>query len=348
MSEHFDLPRQARLDFALGLRQQWARRMYPALVDQVRHRGDSSPTTVRATRAYPWFGWLERTSQKQLWRAVSDAVATETRPPAGDVDSEVGELELDPGLRLPAWYTDVDIHLQPDGIWSSDQAARVYELGAKLVMLGENDDYLFHRLFVDTAVPDGKYRRIVDLGCGFGKSTRPFKQRWPDADVIGVDLAAPVLRLAHRQAVAAGLPIRYLQRDARRTGLESGSADLVTGTMLLHELPPDVLGEVMLEAGRLLAPGGLLRMLDFQPTGDPVRDLAMVEHGERNNEPYLPMLFTTDVLQLCRDAGLVDARWVAFDERGAGRLDSAAWPQRSEWHFPWAVLEARKPEETHA
>jgi SAM-dependent methyltransferase len=348
MTERFDPPLQARLDFVLALRQQWARRMYPALVDQVRQRGDSSSAGVRATRVYPWFGWMERTSQKQLWRAVSDALSTETSPPKHTADPQLGELDLDPNLRLPAWYTDVDIHLQPEGIWSSDRAARVYELGAKLVMLGENDDYLFHRLFVDTAVPDAQYRRIVDFGCGFGKSTRPFKQRWPLAEVIGVDLAAPVLRLAHRQAVAAGLSIRYLQRDARHTGLQSGSVDLASGTMLLHELPPEVLGEVLVEVGRLLAPGGQLRMLDFQPTGDPVRDLAMVEHGERNNEPYMPMLFGTDVLELCQRAGLVDARWVAFDERGAGRLDTAAWPQRPEWHFPWAVLEARKPEEDHA
>ncbi|SCE80273.1 hypothetical protein GA0070563_102111 [Micromonospora carbonacea] len=197
----------------------------------------------------PLFGWLERTTQKQLWRAVSDAVGAETPPPDGDVDSQVGELDLDPDLQLPAWCTDVDIHLQP---------------------------------------------------------------------------------------------------DARRTGLESGSADVVSGTMLPHELPPEALGDVLVEAARLLAPAGVLRILDFQPTGDPIRDLAMVEHGQRNNEPYLPMLFATDVLELCRRASLVDARWVAFDERGTGRLDATVWPQRSEWHFPRAVLEARKPEENHA
>jgi hypothetical protein len=39
----------------------------------------------------------------------------------------------------------------------------------------------------------------------------------------------------------------------------------------------------------------------------------------------------------------VNARWVAFDERGAGRLDGKTWPKRPEWHFPWAVLEAEKP-----
>lgn len=353
MTKQPDLGQRARLDFALALRQQWARRMYPALVRDSRKRAEhtTDPGTVadavHRSGVYPWFAWLERTSQKQLWRAVSDAVAAE--PEAGPPDvAGPGELQLDPDLELPGWYTDVDIHLQPGGIWSSDDAARVYELGAKLVMLGENDDYVFHRLFVETAVPDRPYRRIVDLGCGFGKSTRPFKAGWPDAEVVGVDLAAPVLRLAHRQAAAAHLAIRFLQRDARRTGLESSSVDLVTATMLIHELPTEVLADVLVEASRLLAPGGLLRILDFQPTGDPIRDLAMVEHGRHNNEPYLPRLFAVDVLELCRRAGLADAGWVAFDERGAGRLETASWPERSEWHFPWAVLEARKQEERDA
>jgi SAM-dependent methyltransferase len=347
----YPLAEQARLDFALTLRQKWAREVYPALVEQVGRRGTPSVESVRASRAYPWFGWLERSSQKQLWRAVTDAVATESLDGAAATAERSGpnsgELDVDPGFVLPAWYTDVDIHVQPNGIWSSDRAARVYELGAKLVMLGENDDYLFHQLFVDTAVPDGDYRRIVDLGCGFGKSTRPFARRWPDADVIGVDLAAPVLRLAHRQAAAAGLPIRFLQRDARRTGLETSSVDVVSGTMLIHELPPEVLADVLIEVARILRPGGVLRILDFQLTGDVVRDLAMVEHGERNNEPYMPMLFATDVLELCRRAGLTDARWVAFDERSEGRRADLSWPRRPEWHFPWAVLEASKPEESN-
>ena len=50
-----------------------------------------------------------------------------------------------------------------------------------------------------------------------------------------------------------------------------------------------------------------------------------------------------DLGALCRKAGLEEARWVAFDERGGGRLDRLEWPARPEWHFPWAVLEARKP-----
>jgi hypothetical protein len=87
----------------------------------------------------------------------------------------------------------------------------------------------------------------------------------------------------------------------------------------------------------------VLRFLDFQPTGDAFRDLAMREHGARNNEPFMPGMMAADLPAMAARAGLTGGRWVAFDERGAGRLPEARWPERREWHFPWAVFEAARP-----
>ena len=342
------LDRQAAVDFVLTLRRRWADTLYPHVRGEFDQAG--APTgdaaavqsAAHALPTYPWFAWLERGSQKMLWRAVADAVAGQA--PRADVGSAApASLELDPTLALPAWYTDWDIHLQPGGVWSTASAAAVYELGAKLVMLGENDDYRFHRLFAETAVPRRDYRRIVDLGCGFGKSTWPLKRAFPAAEVIGIDLAAPCLALAAQRAGAQGLAIRFRQAAGDATGLEPGSVDLITSTMFVHEVPLAVLAEVFREAARLLAPGGLLRFLDFQPTGDAFRDLAMIEHGARNNEPFMPPMLRADLPAMARAAGLAGARWVAFDERGEGRLAELAWPARPEWHFPWAVLEAEQP-----
>jgi len=340
---------RAALDFVLTLRRRWADTLYPRLRAEYdadaphADAQDAVAARVRALPSYAGFAWLERGAQKMLWRAAIDAVGTA----AGDDEPRARKtgpatLELDADLRLPTWYTDWDIHVQPGGVWSNLAAARVYELGAKLVMLGDNDDYKFHRLFVESAVPARAYRRIVDLGCGFGKSTWPLKNAHPDADVIGVDLAAPCLQLAVARANAQRLAIRFRQADVARTGLESGRADLVTATMLIHELPLDALAAAFREAARLSAPGGLLRILDFQFTGDAVRDLAMREHGARNNEPFMPPMMAADTVRMAESAGFRNVHWTAFDERAAGRLPTLAWPQRAEWHFPWAVLEAEK------
>ncbi len=339
------LDERGRLDFVLTLRRRWADTLYPALraqFDQDADAGAGIAAVVHRQPLYPWFAFLERASQKMLWRDVADVVAAHPSAPHGSSKGPA-TLQLNPELSLPLWYTDWDIHIQPGGVWRNDASADVYELGAKLVMLGVNDDYTFHRAFTATAIPPRDYRCIVDLGCGFGKSTWPLKRAFPNAEVIGLDFAAPCLRMAYDRANAADLAIRFIQADCQATGLPDASADLVTSTMLIHEMPRPALITTLRETARLLAPGGLLRFLDFTRTGDAFRDLAMAEHGERNNEPFMPGLLAADIPALCAAAGLINARWVAFDERGAGCMPEAVWPQRSDWHFPWAVLEAEKP-----
>jgi ubiquinone/menaquinone biosynthesis C-methylase UbiE len=347
------LENRAALDFVLALRRRWADTLYPRLSAEYEASsrvsggaaGEVLPAQVHALSSYGAFAWLERGSQKMLWRAASAAIAEQRAAGGGaqrSSDEGPSTLELDPGLRLPSWYTDWDIHVQPGGVWSSDAAAQVYELGAKLVMQGENDDYQFHRLFLETAIPKREYRRIVDLGCGFGKSTWLLKKAHPESEVIGIDLSAPCLRLAVQRANAQRLAIRFRQADAASTGLEAESSQLVTATMLIHELPLDALTAVLKEAARLLEPGGLLRILDFQFTGDPIRDLAMREHGARNNEPFMPPMMAADTAAMAEAAGFREVRWTAFDERKLGRLPALVWPKRAEWHFPWAVLEAEK------
>jgi len=339
---------QAALEFVLTLRRRWADTLYPAVHDELAATGLPLPADpaglaplVHSLPSYPGFSWLERGSQKMLWRAVTDALSAGA--PACSETAAGSTLQLDPNLTLPDWYVEHDIHVQPGGVWSEDQNALVYELGAKLVMMGENDDYAFHRSFVDTAIPKRSYDRIVDLGCGFGKSAWPFRQAFPDAEVIGIDLSAPCLKLAKRRADERGLPLRLIQADATDVPIEAGTTDLVASTMLIHELPLARLPRLFDEAARLLKPGGLLRFLDFQFTGDPFRDLAMIEHGARNNEPFLPPMMQADLVAMAEAAGLEAVRWRPFDERGPGVLDADHWPTRREWHFPWAVLEAEKP-----
>lgn len=334
---------RAALDFALVLRRRWADVLYP----QIRAEFDAAPAagnladTVHGLPNYPLFAWTERGAQQLLWRAAGDALAGNDRP--SEVTGGPATLRLDPRLELPDWYTGTDIHVQPGGVWSTTASARVYELGAQLVMLGENDDYALHRSFTATAVPTREYRCIVDLGCGFGKSTWSLKQAFPKARVVGIDLAAPCLALAKQRSNERGLAIDYAQADAADTRLAAGSVDLVTATMLIHELPLDHLAALFAEAARILAPGGELRILDFHATGDAFRDLAMAEHGVRNLEPFMPPMMAADVVKMAMSAGLAGVHWQAFDERGAGLLPELAWPERREWHFPWAVLSAVQP-----
>lgn len=352
IEDRLTLDERATVDFILGLRKRWSDTVYPALVAEFDATGGTAETVEEAEAAlhdlasYPWFSHLERVQQKMLWRAAGDAVIRRRKELAEDLDASaadgMGSLHLNPDIELPDWYTDFDIHVQPGSFFSHDLSAFVYEFGARIVMLRDNDGYKFHTLFTQTALPEKpSAERVLDMGCGFGKSTRPLVKRYPTAEVVGVDLAAPGLRLAHAEAEAQGLAITYIQGDARKTGLQDASFDVVTGTMVLHEMPKEAIVETIHEAARLLKPGGEMHFLEFMMTGDPLRDATIIEHAERNNEPFFRALFATDTIQACREAGLSEARWRPFDERALG-VQPDGWGERPEWHFPWAVLSAKK------
>jgi ubiquinone/menaquinone biosynthesis C-methylase UbiE len=346
------LDERSSADFILSLRKRWADTVYPAFISEFENSGKKVRTPkegekkLKMIKLYPWFSHLERIGQKMMWRLGSDVVFRCSDELLGQLHTEpastAGTLKLNPDLKLPKWYTDTDIHMQPGSFYSDDLSAYVYQFGARIVMLRDNDGYKFHKLFANTALPDlPANARVVDIACGFGKSTRPLVSRYPGAEVIGVDLAAPGLKLAHAEAAAEGLPIHFRQEDGRKVNLPGSSVDLVTGTMILHEMPKKAIIEAVEEAARLLKPGGVIRFLEFQPTGDPVRDATVYEHAERNNEPYFRDLFDTDLVQVCTDLGLKDAKWVPFDERAEG-LSPQGWPERTDWHFPWCVLQATK------
>lgn len=350
LQESVSVHNQLRLQFLTALRRKWSTDVFAQLRDEYRAAIDAgavvetledTAAVIESCPTYPWFSWLERGGQKLKWRVITDIVAMDRQLLGSQLEAEgAARLKLDPDMPLPDWYTSWDIHCQPGGVWSEASSALIYELGTKVLHIGKNSKFELHRLFTET-VPDKKYRRIVDLGCGFGKSTIPFKQRFPAAEVIGIDLSAPCVTLGATRSVQAGVDVSFRQGNATETHLEPESVGLVTATMVLHEMPVPALRELFAEAARILEPGGSVRFLEFSRMGDQFRDAVMNHHAVRNNEPFMPGLMDMDVQRELAAAGLVGGHWEPFDERGAGIVDE--FPSRSEWHFPWAVLVAEKP-----
>jgi trans-aconitate 2-methyltransferase len=65
-------------------------------------------------------------------------------------------------------------------------------------------------------VPAERPKRVIDLGCGPGNSTALLAQRWPDADLEGLDSSPEMLA----EAAKSGVKARWVQAD-----LASWSAD---------------------------------------------------------------------------------------------------------------------------
>ncbi|HEY7904116.1 MAG TPA: malonyl-ACP O-methyltransferase BioC [Casimicrobiaceae bacterium] len=116
-------------------------------------------------------------------------------------------------------------------------------------------------------------RRVADLGCGTGEATVALVQRFPQAAVIGVDLALPMLA----QAAARMAPRSWLARFARgrarapllvcadveRLPLATGSIDLAWSNLVLQWL--DTPAAAFAEFARVLATGGLVSFTTFGP-----------------------------------------------------------------------------------
>jgi SAM-dependent methyltransferase len=119
-------------------------------------------------------------------------------------------------------------------------------------------------------------RRVVDLGSGTGLSTRAWADRVDE--VVGVEPNVAMREAAERRTPQKN--VRYVEAFADDTGLEEGSADLVTCAQSFHWMEPE---PTLAEAARLLRPGGVFAAYDYDypPFVDPEVDAVYREHLER-------------------------------------------------------------------
>ena len=86
-------------------------------------------------------------------------------------------------------------------------------------------------------------RRVLDVGTGTGRVAQLVAERFPEADVVGVDLAPKMIEVAREKVPQA----RFEVADAQRLPFDDGAFDLVT---LANVIP------FFDELERVTAPGG--------------------------------------------------------------------------------------------
>lgn len=105
-----------------------------------------------------------------------------------------------------------------------------------------------------------RFAHHVDVGTGTGRMLELFRDQAEDG--MGVDLSREMLHVARAKLSEAGLSNRFVrQADASALPLDAGAADLVTVHQVLHYLPDP--RAALAECARVLAPGGLLLVVDF-------------------------------------------------------------------------------------
>lgn len=306
---------ESYLDFVEGLRGFNLSRMVPRLMeaaDQIGAVMDKESATIEGLSrtldhipAAQMARRMMRSTQHMMWSGTQQSYGRI----AGDLSQWLEQAEaaaphllrIDPDFAYPDYVHQQDIHLQPGSYQGDALAGFVFHYGSKIFFTGGNDNEHLHRAMANWCPFDGDPSLVVDLGCGIGQSTTALKQRFPNAEVHGIDVAAPMLRYAHARAQAMNLDVHFSQQSAALTDFADNSVDVLQAMILFHELPRDVTEQVIAEAARILKPGGSMTIIDFPhiPTTElSGRHCMRLFDSWYNGEPFAPGFVYSDFTAL--------------------------------------------------
>ncbi|MEM8987827.1 MAG: methyltransferase domain-containing protein [Pseudomonadota bacterium] len=227
-------------------------------------------------------------------------------------------LELNSETQLPRYVSAVDHHCMP-GSYHTEltegdvTGAANYDAGIFATTgggLGRFTDGGGQAVvqWVKKNLPDFKPKRILDIGCGLGHNVLPIAEGFADAQVVAVDVGAPMLRYGAARAKSMGIDnVTFVQGDvAKLSAYADESFDWIQSTMFLHETSYKAMQEIFNETHRLLAPGGFVLHVEQPQYAD---DMPLFEQTMRdwdafyNNEPFWTKMHEIDLDAYMEKAG---------------------------------------------
>ena len=153
--------------------------------------------------------------------------------------------------------------------------------------------------------------RVLDAGVGTGRNM-PFYPR--DAEMVGIDLSPAMLARSERRRAALDAKVDLRRMDVTRLDFPDASFDAAVATFLFCVLPEELQAPAIAELGRVVKPGGEIRLLEYvRPTG------AFRQVMARLWEPWMRFAygagFDRRTEEHVTEAGLevVEARFVVDD-----------------------------------
>ncbi|MEM9772129.1 MAG: class I SAM-dependent methyltransferase [Cyanobacteria bacterium P01_D01_bin.73] len=150
---------------------------------------------------------------------------------------------------------------------------------------------------------------IADLGCSVGMSTFALQDTFPRAQLTGIDLSPHFLAVAryntdHSAMNRLHTQPHWVHAAAEDTKLPDNSFDLITTSLMFHELPQSAAIAILQEAQRLLKPGGTFALMDMNPQSHTFQTIPpFVFTLLKSTEPYLDQYLQLDLAQSITDAG---------------------------------------------
>ncbi len=346
----------------------WDQRVGPAFETREARAPKDRHEVRKALLADPYYqAWsalrratMEQRQQAGRWIALrqAEALAAKVQALTGADD----RLDLDPALPIPRYVSAVDHHCMPGSyhteVFPGDvSGAANYDCGIFATTggaLGRYSDGGGHAVvrWVRKNMPEFRPRRILDIGANLGQNVLPIAQAFPDAEVIALDVGAPMLRYGLARAKSMGVDnVRFVQADgADLSRYPDGHFDWVQTTMFLHELSLTSMKAIFAETHRVLAPGGVVLHVE-QPQY--AADMPLFEQAMRdwdafyNNEPFWSTMHELDIEGFMVEAGF--ARSAILHDGVTAVVDKDVFPDAADddgedygRKAAWHVIGARK------
>ena len=107
--------------------------------------------------------------------------------------------------------------------------------------------------------------RLLDAGIGTGRNCAYYP---PDAEVVGIDNSPAMLDRARRRCVTLAQAGHLLRMDVTALRFPAGAFDAAVASFLFCVLPDDEQAPALRELGRVVKPGGLIRVMEYvRPKG---------------------------------------------------------------------------------
>jgi lipoprotein signal peptidase len=174
---------------------------------------------------------------------------------------------------------------------------------------------IWRRLLVELiAIKPGE--RLLDVGCGTGTLAIMLKQQRPEATIIGLDPDPEILNVAADKAHASNVEINWLEgfaRDASRVA-GAGSFDVVSSSLMFHQVPVEEKKAALLAMRGALKPGGRLCIADYSKQRTwvmrllfrlTVQQIDGVANTQPNADGMLPRLIADAGFEHMREAAVV-------------------------------------------
>ncbi len=206
----------------------------------------------------------------------------------------------------------------------------LFDLGVDIVFLGSGDVMRRQILppiieFLNTRSFDRK-PKIVDVGCGTGRTLLLLARTYPGAEYYGLDPSSENLRSAraklsrHHATLLADPPGDIQVKD--------GYFDVVTSSYIFHQRPRTERVEILREMNRVLRPGGLLVVQDsVQNVDAPELAHFIQHHPDELHHPNYRDYLGHDLGDCMREAGFETGActpaFMAKVQVASKRVDSA-------------------------